>query len=96
MTPFERRLVDVEAARLLRALVAREVRSNPTRVWQRMAALVDALHHKVCVEACSWDDAIDQIEATRPSPEPTRLEEIPDVSTPTERPRGKRPGWWPW
>ena len=96
MTPFERRLVDAEAARLLRALVAREGRSKQTRVWKRMAALADAVHHKVCTKFCSLDDVLDKIAEAEPSPEPTRLEEIPGEPTPTERPRGKRPGWWPW
>lgn len=91
MSPFERRMIDNEAARSLRAFVlSRASKRSPAKSWNRWVALAEAVHHKVCTECCTWDDVLRQIEATRPSPEPTTLQEIPSEHTPAERPASKK------
>lgn len=102
MTPFERRMTDSEAARLLRVFVLRAAKKTPPRSWNRWVALVEAVHRKVCVETCSWDEVLSKIEETRPTPERPELHEVEDEPTPAQTPAAKdwersgRPWWRPW
>lgn len=95
MTTFKRRMVDSEAARLLRVFVLRAARKTEPGAWNRWVALAEAVHRKVCVECCSWDDVLCKVEETVPRPERPELQELPDEPTPAETLRAKR-RWLPW
>ena len=88
MSQFERRMIDVNAARELRVLVIHSRRSLSPQAHARLIALADLVHHEVCVMSRSLDDVM--VAATHVDKPPrafgaTRVVDLPDEQTPAQR-----------